>query len=108
MNNRYVNIKREKTFVASLMKVKFYIQVPANPELVINNIPCRYLGTLKNGEENKFIIGNDGGQLFAIIDTASKDWCNDSIFIPQGEQDIFVSGKPRFNPFKGNPFKFNK
>jgi len=108
MNNRYINIKRNKTFVASLMKVKFYIQVSANPDLVINNVPCRFLGELKNGEENKFIIGRNGGQLFAIIDTVSKDVCNDSIMIPEGDNEIFVTGKNKFNPLIGNPFKFDK
>ena len=50
-NMRNLTIVRRKSFVACLAKMKVYIEDPASNELVINKIPCRKLGELKNGEE---------------------------------------------------------
>ena len=48
---RKLTIKRAKSFVASLTKVKVYIEDQLSNELTINNVPCRKLGNIKNGEE---------------------------------------------------------
>ena len=48
---RTLTIKRAKSFVACLAKMKVYVEDPTSREIVINNVPCRKLGDLKNGEE---------------------------------------------------------
>ncbi len=53
---RKLTIKRQKSIVACLMKVKFYIEDRANGNHNVNGIPCRLLGKLKNGEEKTFEI----------------------------------------------------
>lgn len=104
---RSLTIKREKTFVASLMKVKVYIADPFSNELLINNTPCRQIGTLKNGEEKTFTIDENATKVFVIGDKLSKDYCNDFYNIPAGTEDIFLSGKNKYNPANGNAFRFN-
>ena len=51
---RNLTIKRTKSFVASLVKMKIYIEDPTSDEIVINNVRCRKIGDLKNGEEKPF------------------------------------------------------
>jgi len=74
---RNLTIKREKHFVASLAKAKFYIEDPNSDEIVINGVKCRKLGELKNGEEVTFQIDEKSAKLFVIVDKLSKNACND-------------------------------
>ncbi|MBP1575986.1 MAG: hypothetical protein J6A68_00485 [Oscillospiraceae bacterium] len=46
---RNLTIKRTKSFVGCLGKMKIYIEDPTSNELLINNTPCRKIGDLKNG-----------------------------------------------------------
>ena len=103
---RNLTIKREKTFTASLMKMKVYIEDPASDELVINDTPCRKIGELKNGEEKAFQISENSAKVFVIADKLSKDYCNEYYQLPEGQEDIFLIGKNLFNPANGNAFRF--
>ncbi len=104
---RKLTIKREKSFVASLIKMKVYIEDPSSSELMINDVPCRKLGTLKNGEECTFEISEDEARVFVIADNASKNYCNDFYRVPQSEFDVFLKGKNKYNPASGNAFRFD-
>ena len=59
---RNLTIKRNKTFVACLAKMKVYIEDASANDLTINGIPCRKLGDLKNGEEKNFSIGENAAK----------------------------------------------
>jgi hypothetical protein len=76
-------------------------------ELVINNVPCRKLGELKNGEEKTFVIGENSAKVFVIADTLSRNYCNEYYQLPDGQDDILLSGKNNFNPASGNAFRFD-
>lgn len=104
---RTLTIKRTKSFVGCLVKLKIYIEDPASGELVINNVPCRKIGEIKNGEEQSFQIGEQAVKVFAIADKLSKDYCNDCYQIPAGQEDIYLSGKCKFNLGNGNAFRFD-
>lgn len=103
---RNLTIKREKAFAGCAVKVQLYIEDPQAPELEINGIPCRKLGSLKNGEERTFTIENGQTQVVVIADKVSKNFCNEFYTIPEGEEDVFLSGKNHFDPLAGNPFWF--
>ncbi len=105
---RNLTIKREKRFVACLVKAKVYIEDHGSAELVINNTPCSKLGDLKNGEEKTFQISDDAAKVFVIADKFSKDYCNEFYQIPAGTEDVVLSGKNCFNPANGNAFRFNE
>ena len=78
---RNLTIKRQKSFVACLGKMKVYIEDPMANDLVIKGVYCRKLGDLKNGEEKTFQIGDNAAKVFVIADALSKDFCNEFILI---------------------------
>lgn len=102
---RKLTIKRKKSFVASLAKLKVYIEDPAG-ELDITGIKCRLLGTLANGEEKSFCIEENAAKIFVIADKMSRDYCYDCRNLPEGNEDIYLTGKNAFNPATGNAFRF--
>ena len=104
---RNLTITRTKSFVASLGTMKVYIEDPLSAEIVINNTPCRKIGTLKNGEQSTFVIDESAARVFVIADKLSKDYCSEFYKIPAGDEDIFLSGKNHFNPASGNAFRFD-
>ena len=104
---RTLTIKRTKSFVACLGKMKVYIEDSSSSEIVINDVPCRKLGVLKNGEEKQFTIDEKEAKVFVIADKVSKDFCNDFYQIPAGDEDVYLSGKNNFNPANGNAFRFD-
>lgn len=104
---RFLTIRRTKSFVASLMKMKVYIEDYTSNELVINNVPCRKLGELKNGEQVTFQIGDEAAKVFVIADKLSKGYCNEFYQLPYGPGDIFLTGKNKFSIASGNAFRFD-
>ncbi|MBR1811114.1 MAG: hypothetical protein IJ766_05650 [Clostridia bacterium] len=104
---RNLTIKRTKSFVGCLMKMKLYIEDAAAGEMTINGVPCRKIGELKNGEEKTFVIDEKEARLFVIADKVSAGYCNDCYTIPAGDTDVCLSGKNQFNPANGNAFRFD-
>ncbi|MBQ8358567.1 MAG: hypothetical protein IJX37_01445 [Oscillospiraceae bacterium] len=104
---RNLTIKRTKSFVGCLAKMKIYIEDPTSNEMLINNTSCRKIGDLKNGEEKTFQIGEQEAKVFVIADKLSKNYCNEYYQLSNGQEDIFLSGKNKFNPASGNAFRFD-
>lgn len=107
MYMRKLTIKRNKTIVGCLMKLKVYIEDPTSQEIVISDTPCRKLGELKSGEEQSFDIGENAAKVFVIADRISKNYCNDFYQLSEGSEDIYLSGKNKYNPANGNAFRFD-
>ena len=104
---RNLTIKRIKSFAGSLGKANVYIEDPVASELTIGKVPCRKIGQLKNGEEKTFQIEETAAKVFVIMDRLSKDFCNDFYQLPEGQEDISLSGRNVFNLAVGNPFRFD-
>ena len=104
---RNLIIKRNKTFVGCATKLKVYIEDSASNEITINGVPCRKLGTIKNGEEQSFLIDANETRVFVIADKLSKDYCNEFYNVPVGTEDVYISGQCKFNPANGNAFRFD-
>lgn len=104
---RNLTIKREKSFVGSLAKMKVYIEDPTSNEMRINDVPCRKIGDLKNGETKTFQIDEQTLKVYVIADKLSKNYCNEFYQLPAGQEDVFLSGKNKFNPANGNAFRFD-
>jgi hypothetical protein len=104
---RNLTIKRTKSFVGCLAKMKIYIEDFTSNEMFINNTPCRKIGDLKNGEEKTFQIGEQEAKVFVIADQLSKNYCNEYYQLPEGEWDIALTGRNKFNPAGGNAFRFD-
>ncbi len=104
---RKLTILRRKSFVACLMTLKVYIESFDGTGEEINGVFCKKLGVLKNGEEATFEIGEESAKVFVIVDKLSKNFCNDCYQLPEGNEDIYLSGKNKCNPAIGNPFVFD-
>ena len=104
---RNLTIKRIKSFVGCLAKMKVYIEDAVAGELDINGVPCRKLGDLKNGEEKTFVIEDNEARVYVIADKLSRGFCNEFYRIPEGADDVYLSGKNRFNLATGNAFRFD-
>lgn len=118
---RNVTITREKSGVACFGIMKVYIEDPISGNLpikmrvkddatglpVTKKVMCRKLGTLKNGETATFSIGWGAAKIVVIMDKLSRNYANEYYQIPAGEEDVYLSGKNRYAPGQGNPFRFN-
>lgn len=104
---RTLTIKRHKSFVGSLMALKVYIEDASSYDLIINNTPCRMIGKIKNGEEKTFEIDERAAKVFVIADKFSAGICNEFYNIPEGTDNVYLSGKPKYNPATGNAFRFD-
>ena len=104
---RNLTIKRIKSFVGCLAKLKIYIEDPSSEEITINNVACRKIGEIKNGEEKTFQVEERAAKVYVIADRLSKDYCNEYYQLPAGQEDVSLSGKNRFNPANGNAFRFD-
>ncbi len=104
---RNLTIKRNKTFVGCMGKFKVYVEDPSSNDTTINGVTCRKLGELKNGEEKTFEIAEGAAKVFVIADQLSKNFCNEYYELPEGQEDIALSGQCKLNPAAGNAFRFD-
>lgn len=104
---RNLTIHRMKTFVGCMAKMKVYIEDPEAGELDINGVLCRKIGELKNGEEKTFVITQRAVKVYVIAGTSSRNFCNDYCTVPEGTEDVHLTGKNRYNPANGNAFRFD-
>ena len=104
---RNLTITRKKSFVGCLGKMKVYIEDPEAGELEINGVGCRKLGILKNGETATFPISDQAAKVFVIADKVSRGFCNDYYPLSTGTEDVVLTGKNKFHPGAGNPFRFD-
>ncbi len=104
---RNITIKRNKKLAACLMKVSLYIEDRESPETMVKGVPCRLLGKLKNGKELTFTLNDEPARIIALVGASQNlEW--DSYLIPDGEDDIVITGQNIYKPMSGNPFMFNK
>ena len=104
---RKLTVKREKTFVGCAGKMQVYIEDSTGDFAIDGETLCRKLGELKNGETASYEIGDNSAKLYVIADRLSADYCYDRYQIPEGCEDVSLSGKNTFNPMLGNPFRFD-
>lgn len=100
-------ITRHKAMAASAVKMKVYIEDPENGDTEINDCLCRKLGELKNDQQKHFNIGSDAAKVFVVAGKLSRNLYNEYVEIPEGEEDVFLSGRNYLNPGAGNPFRFD-
>ena len=100
-------IQRHKAAAAGMVAMKVYIEDPENGDTDINGIPCRKLGVLKNGKKARFAIGEEARKVFVVADKVSRNLYNAFVQLPEGQEDVFLSGRNYLKPFSGNPFRFD-
>lgn len=103
---RNLTITRRKSFVGCLAKDQVYIRDEAASELIIDGVPCRKIGEIKNGETKSFQVEDGELQIYLIVDKLSKDYCNATVTVPAGQEDVAYSGAHKFS-LGSNPFCFD-
>ena len=102
---RNLTLTRKKSYVGCLMADQVYIRDAMAAEITIQGVPCRKLGTLKNGETKTFQIEDGEQRIFLIADKVSKNYCNAALTIPEGQEDVAYTGKHEFS-LGNNSFVF--
>lgn len=119
---RKLTIKRKKSYIGCAMKVNFYIQDELAKEVKADGVTVRKLGAVKNDEECTFDIECEKLILFSVVDDTLAKLIKsgfenpvdvsrvvmDKIEIPEGNEDVMVSGQNKLNLLKGNPFIFDR
>lgn len=104
---RNLTIKRQKKYTACLVSQKVYIEDPISGDTTINNVLCRKIGVLKNGEEKTFQIDDRAAKVFVITDSISKKFCNEFYPIPAGLDDVYLTGACKLDLSSANAFRFD-
>ncbi len=106
---RNLTIKREKSFNGCLVNMNVYIEDPYS-DVMLCGIPCRLLGSLKNGQDVTFSIGEEALKVFVIPQNMNPKRVKVSLeyySVPAGWDDVFVSGALVSSPFSGVSFCYN-
>jgi hypothetical protein len=88
---RTVTIERKKSLVGAVVPFGIYAEDHAASELIINEIPCRKVGELKNGEQISFEIGDAETCIFAV--PAAQVSYPELIRVPVGSEPVALCGK---------------
>lgn len=104
---RNVTIRRNKSFVGSLVSAKIYVEDMTYGDTQINGIRCRKLGELKNGQEDTYQVSENAVKIFVIADKMSKGFCSEFYQLPFGTEPVLLTGQNRFSLFSGNAFRFD-
>lgn len=102
---RNLTVQRNKSFIGAIVKVNLYIEDPNGTDANFDGTPCRYLGSLKNGESISFPIEDGTQKIFATHVADKKKTFYDYFKIPEGSEDWYISGK--FQSSFGNMFVFD-
>lgn len=101
---RKLTIKRKKRFIACAMKVFVYLETKQDEDAILDGIPCKKVGYLKNGRSLTVDLPNDKCSVFVCYSTIAPDKYKAGYVIHASEEDVVLYTKATYDPFKGNPF----
>lgn len=104
---RKLTIQRTDSYIDALTTLNIYIEDAVSGDILINEIRCRKLGELGNGDTKTFDIEEYEAKVFAIANSLSPNMCDEYYQLPEGENDISLSGQNMIHPEKGNIFHFD-
>lgn len=95
-------IERRKASAAAATAMNVYIEDPEEGNVIINDIPCRKLGAVKNGRKKRFTIEEDARKVFIVHKVGKKE--HPFVQLEEGWDDVFISGTARKKLFQGKSF----
>lgn len=99
---RNITLKRRFGLARCFTTAKIYIDDPKG-NFEINGIKCRRVGSVENAKRTTVTLTNRSARLFVIMDRSTPD-VYDVIRLPQGGEDITLSGKTVFGVKNHRPF----
>ena len=103
---RYLTVQRTKSAIDFFVKIKVYIEDPTSNEILIQGVPCRKIGELKNGEHQSFMIGDEKLRIYIMSMKIDKNICPDFYEIPAGTENVFLTCKFTWHPLLGDICRF--
>ena len=105
---RKLIVNRKKAIAGCAGKVLIYSIDKIDKNIGINKEDCNFLGYLKNNSVLEIEIPKTEITIFAAYDSFGVFEITDYLVIPQGAEDVVISGKTKLNPLRGNPFIFER
>ncbi|MGN0807676.1 MAG: hypothetical protein ACI4MN_04425 [Candidatus Coproplasma sp.] len=103
-----ITITRNKAYAACLAKANIYVCDGGDVyDLEINGFRCKHYGKIKNGETRTIEVPDTATRVYITFDKLSAGYCNDVYILPEGIEEINLTGKCEFNPATGNAFRFD-
>ncbi len=103
---RVLTVERQKSVVGCLGKLKIGIQDDSG-EIELQGVRYRLLGVLKNGEAKSFAVPATACRVCAFFDVVfAQRYSFAQRELPEGKQDISLTGKAHLDFMKGNSFIF--
>lgn len=102
---RKLTVLRKNSLVGTKKEVEVYIEDPENPDITLEDIPCRKLGSLSCGEAKHFDIPDRAATVYVLDLFPDIMLCGDKTKLPAGKKDLYLSGKVRMR--KNSPFYFD-
>ena len=103
---RKVTINRIRAIAGFAGKVSIYTSNKLVEGEKITKDKCDFIGKIKNGSSLEFEINKEGIVVIAAYDSMNVFMPTDYILIPQGNDNVELTGKVKLNPSKGNQFIF--
>ena len=103
---RKVTINRIRAIAGCAGKVSIYTSNKLVEGEKITKDKCEFIGKIKNGSSLEFEINEEEIIVIAAYDNMNVFMPTDYILIPQGNDNVELTGKVKLNPNKGNPFIF--
>ena len=109
---RKVTVNRKKTLIGctgtvliyTIDKIQFDKSIAEEKEITKDQ--CVFVGSIKNGSYLKAEITDNEIVILSAYDTLGLFKVHSAILIPEGNEEIVLNGKIKFNPTYGNPFIF--
>ncbi len=105
---RKIIINRKKSVAGCAGKVLIYTIEKFESDMPITQEQCNFLGSIKNDSVLESEIPESEITIIAVYDNLGLLMITDHMVISQGTEDIVVNGKVKSDPFKDNPFIFEK
>ena len=103
---RKVTINRIRAIAGCAGKVSIYTSNKLVEGEKITKDKCEFIGKIKNGSSLEFEINEEEIIVIVAYDNMNVFMPTDYILIPQGNDNVELTGKVKSNPSKGNPFIF--
>ena len=103
---RQLTIRRESARTNKRKTDQVYIADPQYGTVPIDNMMCSKLGELRNGEQQTFPIGEGPVRIFVNGGKKPAAKKGDSVWIPAGTEDLFLSGIHSFTLSTNGWFRF--
>ena len=103
---RKVTINRIRAIAGCAGKVSIYTSNKLVEGEKITKDKCEFIGKIKNGSSLEFEINEEEIIVIAAYDNINVFMTTDYILIPQGNDNVELTGKVKLNPSKGNSFIF--